>query len=211
MKDDKKIEPRPQINMVSSKRDSKLSELRLAEQSYLIAQQNLENAASYERETHNAFNKSTRQGAARFNVEKVLAAERVNLKKELKLYKGNAEGLTYKLHHIIENYKLNYGSTHELINCIDTMQHLVTQLKQTIESSKNPFTLLRTTKLLDAIQPVLNSLTRFRSQLIECKFDAKFHEEKKREYDAAKQAKRIATEELEKASELYFSLTSESK
>lgn len=207
MKDENKANSTLKINDVSAKKDYKLSELQLAEQSYFVAQKNLEYATNLEREAHNAFNKSIRKSAPKLNVEKILALERVNLKKELKLYKGNAEGITFKLHHIIENYKLNNGSLHELISFIDTMQTLVQNLKITLESSKNPFTLLRTTKLLDVVQPVYTSLIRFRSQLIESKYDHKFHEEKKREYDAAKQAKRKATEEFERASELYFSLT----
>lgn len=207
MNDEKKSNSTLKVKEPVTKKDRKMSELQLAEQAYLLAQKNLDHATNHERETHNAFNKSTRQGASKFNVEKILSLERVNLKKELKLYKGNAEGLTYKLHHIIENYKLNKGSTHELIYFIDTLQELVLNLKQTLETSKNPFTLLRTTKLLDAVQPVYGALIRFRSQLLETRFDHKFHEEKKKEYDAAKQAKRKASDEFEKASELYFSLT----
>lgn len=207
MKDEKNIELKNYASNVKTRNDHKLSELQIAEKSYLIAQENLEQATNIERDAHNALNKSMRMGAAKFNVEKILSLERVNLKKELKLYKGNAEGITFKLHHIIENYKINHGSLHELISCIDTMQTLVSNLKLTLESTKNPFTLLRTTKLLDAVQPVYNSMIKFRSQLIESKFDNKFHEEKKREYDAAKLTKRKAADELERASELYFSLS----
>lgn len=194
-----------------NRKDKSSSRLWLAEQSFFNAQNNLSQAINHEKEIHHELNRSSRLGTAIFTIEKILASERITIRNELKQYKGDAEVVTMELMRILDNFKMNQSTSRGLLHCIDTMQKLVNRLDETLTSTKNPYTKLRTEKLLNCIQPVMVDVLRYRSQLLESNFDGKRHEEKKKAYHAAKHAKRKAAEELEKADAVYQTLTSSPK